>query len=94
MSLHLDDTNIIDLHYLVFAQPLPTCDECTEEPAAAAPWKIAVILHVANQAFPTTLDYPTRGLRDAAFEAIIERLKRQRTMEEEEEDEEERYDAD
>ena len=65
--LYIDEYAILDVSYIIHAFPL---NPCVEHPADPEEWLIAVLLHVGKKAHRATLSYPTRQLRDEAFEAI------------------------
>ena len=66
-TMYVDEYAILDVSYLVHAFPLNPCAEHPGDPEA---WLIAGLLHVGKKAHQVTLSYPTRQLRDAAFETI------------------------
>lgn len=70
--IFVDDYNIVDLSYLVQAFPL---NPCAAHPTDPEEWLIAVLLHVGKAKHCTTMSYPTRALRDDAFEAIGQRVR-------------------
>jgi hypothetical protein len=76
---HMDDYSILDCFYIVHAVPINPCAE--HGPDA---YLIGLILHVGSQAFQMVQMYPTRALRDQAFESIQARV--QAVAMEEEED--------
>lgn len=66
-TMYVDDYALLDVSYLVHAFPL---NPCAEHPTDPEEWLIACLLHVGKKAHRCTLSYPTRALRDEAFEAI------------------------
>ena len=65
--LYVDEYAILDVSDLVHVFPL---NPCGEHPTDPEEWLIAVLLHVGKKAHQVTLSYPTRQLRDEAFETI------------------------
>jgi hypothetical protein len=63
--LHLDDYAILDTSYIVHAVPINPCAEHDD-----GDYLIGLVLHVGHQAFQVAQAYPTRALRDQAFEQI------------------------
>jgi hypothetical protein len=66
-TMYVDDYTVLDVSYLIHAFPL---NPCAEHPTDPEEWLIAALLHVGKKAHRATLSYPTRQLRDKAFEAI------------------------
>ena len=67
---HLDDYAILDCFYIVHAVPINPCAEHDQDE-----YLIGLLLHVGSQAFQVAQMYPTRALRDQAFEAIQARVR-------------------
>lgn len=75
--IYCDDYGILDTDYLVFASTLsPTSDEDDQD------YLITLVLHVGHHGHATAICYPTRTLRDAAFEKIVALVQRRRLIEE------------
>lgn len=74
--IYVDDYGLIDLFHLVHAVPLEPCPdpEHDQEPRR---WSIALLLQAGhNQPFyPSALHYPSPGLRDAAMEELVRKMK-------------------
>jgi hypothetical protein len=67
---HLDDYAILDVSYIVHAVPInPSAEHDDEE------YLIGLVLHVGTQALQVAQMYPTRALRDQAFEQIQARVR-------------------
>jgi hypothetical protein len=65
--LFIDEYSIIHTEYIVQALPVNLVGETeTDEDV----YVIALILHVGKKAFRSTLEYPSRRHRDAAFEGL------------------------
>ena len=60
---YTDDYTCLDVFYLVHLTKVDPCEEHPDDHE----WVLAGVLHVANQAVPVQISYPTRGHRDAAF---------------------------
>jgi hypothetical protein len=66
-TLYVDDYGLVDTAYLVHAFPLNPCPAHETDPEE---WLIALLLHVGTKVRRATLVYPTRALRDQAFETL------------------------
>lgn len=62
---YIDEYAIVDLSYLVHAVPVNPCEEHAHED-----YLLGLLLHVGHQGYQVAHAYPTRALRDAAFEKI------------------------
>jgi hypothetical protein len=62
---HLDDYAILDCSYIVHAVPINPGAEHGDED-----YLIGFVLHVGHQALQVAQAYPTRALRDQAFEQM------------------------
>ena len=71
--LYVDAYNILDLSYVVYAFPLNPCEA---DPDTPEEWLIAVLLHVGKKGHQGTMSYPTRQVRDEAFETLCQHLRR------------------
>jgi hypothetical protein len=65
--LYVDEYGLVDTSCLVHAIPV---DHSPDESDDAQEWHIVMILSVGDTAVPALMKYPTRGLRDQAFEAL------------------------
>lgn len=81
MSMHVDDYNILDTSFIIHALPLDPC----EHEQDGEDYLIGVLLGVGKKGVHITLPYPTRPLRDAAFEEIAALVKAQQALEEDRE---------
>ena len=84
--IYIDDYTMVDCYYLVHATPV---DPCPEHPAVDG-WRIGLVLtgHGTQALHVSAASYPTRALRDAAFEALsglmhVLAIERQRDYEDE-----------
>ena len=71
-TMFIDDYACIDVAYLVYLTKVDPCEDPEDHE-----YLLAGVLHVAHHAMPVHVLYPTRGHRDAAFEAIVALVKRE-----------------
>jgi hypothetical protein len=79
--IYADDYGIVDTIYIALATTIDPCDE-HDQPE----YLIGLVLHVGHLGHVTSIAYPQRGLRDAAFEQIVALVKHEAAAREEEED--------
>ena len=71
MAMYVDDYGIVDTEYIVDATPInPSEDGVTE-------YVIGIVLHVGMHSHCVAHVYPTRALRDAAFEQLCALIKQE-----------------
>lgn len=67
MALFVDDYAIFDTAYLIHAFPVNPDDDAPP----GTPYLLCVATHLGQHASECTVQYPTRALRDAAFEDLV-----------------------
>jgi hypothetical protein len=70
--IYADDYGIVDTQYLVFASMLNARDEDDDHDD----FLIILVLHVGHHGHNTAISYPSRSLRDAAFERLVALVQR------------------
>ena len=74
--IYLDSYGIVDLEHIVHAIPVNPCLD-PEHAHGAAEWGIGLVLGLSEgQGHTSALRYPTRQLRDAAFETLCGLMQR------------------
>ena len=69
MTMHVDDYNHLDVSYIIQAFLLNPCDH-EDHAEIHDEWSIALLLGIGKKGYKTSMAYPTRQLRDDAFEKI------------------------
>jgi hypothetical protein len=72
MAMYVDDYGIVDTEYIVDATPMNPSEE-----HGIAEYVIGIILHVGMHSHCVAHVYPTRALRDAAFEQLCALIKQE-----------------
>lgn len=68
MALFVDDYAILDTNAIVFASVVNPCDYDLDDDQT---YLIALMLRVGHVGHSCCIEYPQRGLRDAAFEQLV-----------------------
>jgi len=78
MALYTDDYSIVDTAFIAHAVPINPCPEHGEPD-----WLIGLLLAIGDRGYQVAQCYPTRALRDLAFERIVARMQREAAQVEE-----------
>ena len=83
MAMYVDEYGIIDTNCLVHAVPIDPCAQCDDENHHHTnEYVIHLLLAVGGQGYQLAQMYPTKGLRDAAFEKLCAKVQQEQLIEE------------
>ena len=74
MALYVDDYGAVETSYVIAASLINPYDTSTQ---TSALWLLVLILDVGDEPISTVFTYPSRVLRDGAFETLCHVLKRE-----------------